>query len=580
MYVYLFEAKSIQAYIFKGGKLKDLIAASERLDRLVNDVEYSTLNKVLDAAQLDSNLLDANKQVKGNVIGFTRCKGSAFYSFCEEIEPLQKFRSLWTLTISQLFPGMEFTDALVTGTDLSDAMAKGHEQMAQSRNTPSFKFPLASAICDVSPRTGLAAVPLSKTAQREVQQFDKSSESDITRIDLDTEHHRQAYHFLELRDDTLLAKFTGRAVSGSSLPKDLTFPLDIEDFPAFKAADGDREVVRDLALIHVDGNGIGLILRKLQEVLKGKDDKEFSEAFRQFSTALANSTQLAAAHATEWIYETRTSSEETEKKKKLLPMRPIVLGGDDITLLCQADLALDYAEKFCHAFKEISQQELAPLYNKYLKGSDIAPYLTASGGVLYHKASHPFSTCHQLVEGLCEEAKVATKVAIKDKKVSVGPAALSFYRIGSVLAEDIQQLREQTQYVRPSQELEGEAAEKGIMTSLGGYLLEDDDGKVNSLKKLRQLADKAREKSKSGMSLPISIAKFRQMATHLAVGDIAEAKRIYRRAFEQQIKEHGNQAVIWNANECLAAGDLQIWLSDLLIYAHFNAPLTMEVSNG
>lgn len=578
MHVYLFEAKSIQAYIFKGGKLKDLIAASERLDRLVNDVEYSTLNKVLEAAQLDSNLLDTNKQVKGNVIGFTRCKGSAFYSFCEEIEPLQKFRSLWTLTVSQLFPGMEFTDALVTGADLSEAMAKGHEQMAQSRNTPSFKFPLASAICDVSQRTGFAAVPLSKTAQREVQQLDKSIDSDIARIDLDTEHHRQAYHFLELRDDTLLAKFTGRAVSNSSLLKDLTFPLDTEDF--FPKAAGEREVVRDLALIHVDGNGIGLILRKLQEVLKDKDDKEFSDAFRQFSSALANSTQLAAARATEWIYENRTPLEDTDKKKNLLPMRPIVLGGDDITLLCQADLALDYAERFCHAFKEISQQELSPLYNKYLKGSDIAPYLTASGGVLYHKASHPFSTCHQLVEGLCEEAKVATKTAIKDKKVSVGPAALSFYRIGSVLAEDIQQLREQTQYVKPSNELEGEAAEKGIITSLGGYLLEDDDGKDNSLKKLRQLADKAREKSKSGVSLPISIAKFRQMATHMATGDIAEAKRIYRRAFEQQFKEHVNQAHVWNTNEWLAAGNSQSWLSDLLIYAHFNAPLAKEASNG
>ena len=94
MHVYLFEAKSIQAYIFKSGKLKDLIAASERLDRLVDDTAHSTLSHVLEAAQLKSNLLDSQAQVQGEVIGFTRCKGGAFYAFCHTAEPLQDRKSV------------------------------------------------------------------------------------------------------------------------------------------------------------------------------------------------------------------------------------------------------------------------------------------------------------------------------------------------------------------------------------------------------------------------------------------------------------------------------------------------------
>lgn len=561
MYVYLFEAKSIQAYIFQSGKLKDLMAASERLDRLVDDKAHSTLNIVLEAAQLTSNLLDPKVKVENGVIGFTRCKGGAFYAFCHQIEPLQQLRSLWTLTIQQLFPGMEFTDALTSGTDLADAMAKAHGLMAQVRNTPGIKFPLASAICQNTNRTGLAAVPLSEAARRETQQGSNEL------LDTDTEHHRQAYRFLELRKDTLLGKFTSAKKDSDSLPDKLKFPLDTDDFPAFQAADNNREIVRDLALIHVDGNGLGLLLRALQKALAGKSTEDYSSAFRQFSSALANATQQAAFRATKWLYD----HSDHAQAKNILPMRPIVLGGDDITLLCQADMAIDYVEQFCQAFKETSKEALSGLHRQHLKNTNIKPYLTASGGVLYHKASHPFTTCHELVEGLCQEAKKATK----KKDTNVGPAAVAFYRIGAVLAEDITRLRQQTQHF---------ATSKGkIASSLGGYLLDSDEGERNSLGLLRMLADKAREKTGSGGGLPVSISKFRQMATHLANGDLEEAERIYDRALVLQNKQSEDHARLWIAEPWLLETTNNSWISDLLIYAHFNAPAnakTRELSHG
>lgn len=558
MHVYLFEAKSIQAYIFKSGKLKDLIAASERLDRLVDDTAHSTLNRVLEAAQLKSNLLDPQAQVQGEVIGFTRCKGGAFYAFCHAVEPLQQLRGIWTLTVQQLFPGMEFTDALTSGADLASAMHSAHALMAQARNMPSLKFPLASAVCQNSRRTGLAAVPLTPAAQKEVHK--NSNEQ----VDADTEHHRQAYRFLELRKDTLLGKFTGYRQDGDSMPETLKFPLDTEDFPAFQSADSEREVIRDLALIHVDGNGLGLLLRALQKELAGQSTEQYSRAFRQFSSALASATQQAASRATEWLYK----NSEHAQSKGILPMRPVVLGGDDITLLCQADLAIGYAEQFCQAFKEISEQELAGLYRAHLQNTTIKPYLTASGGILYHKASHPFTTCHELVEGLCKEAKAATKQV----DANVGSAALAFYRIGNVLAEDIGQLRKQTQQFVTEN--------RSITSSLGGYLLEQDENAVNSLARLRKLADKAREKTVAGNSHPVSLAKFRQMATHLASGDFSEAERIYQRALELQNKQSSESARLWVAEPWLDETTGISWLSDLLIYAHFNAPAsTQEVAH-
>lgn len=545
MYAYLFEAKSIQAYIFKSGKLKDLIAASERLDRLVDDTPYSTLNRVLESSGLASNLVDETVQVKEGVIGFTRCKGGAFYAFCHQVEPLQKLRKAWTLTLQQLFPGLEFADALTEGSDLANAMNKAHPLLAQARNNPHVKFPLTSAICESASRTGLAAVPLTNAAKFETK-------GNLTEVDVDTEHHRQAYRFLEMRKDTLLGKFVGEHLGQTELPGNLKFPLDTEDFPAFDAADDSRAAVRDLALIHLDGNGLGLLLRGLQKALAGKASEEYSKAFRQFSTALANATQKAAYYATLWLYQRSTPAQNDN----ILPMRPIVLGGDDITLLCQADLAVDYAEQFCKAFKKESQHELASLYKTHLSSTDIKPYLTASGGILYHKASHPFVTCHELVEGLCQEAKQATK----DVDANVGPAAIAFYRISNVLSESIEKLREQTQHFK----LGGTVLE----SSLGGYLLEGDAN--NSLGKLRTLADKAREKDRNGQSLPVSISKFRQMTTHLATGDFTEAERIYERALGLQHEIGVEQARTWVAEPWNKEGE-HSWLSDLIIYAHFNA---------
>lgn len=563
MFVYLFEAKSIQGYLFRSGKLKDVISASERLDRLVDDAPHSTLALVLNSANLKSNLLTLDLPIKDDVIGFTRCKGGAFYAYCQQQAPLLTLRSLWTLTVQQLFPGLEFADALVEGESLATAMEKGHPALATSRNTPLIKFPLSTAPSAHAPRTGLAAVPLSAAAKKE------SPTSSLNQaIDLDTEHHRQGYRLLNLRKDKLITKFINAADGSSTLPEGLNFPLDTEDFPGFTKTDGKPEKIRDLALIHLDGNGLGLLLRGLQQALSGCSDDEFSRAFRLFSNALAKATQTAANLATNWLYQQQT---EEQKSKNLLPMRPIVLGGDDVTLFCQADLAIGFAELFCNAFKTASEIELKDLHTNYLKKSGIKPYLTASGGILYHKSTHPFTTCHQLVEGLCQEAKQTTK----NVDANVGPAALSFYRISSALAEEISSLREQSQHFK--------LGSKTLVSSLGGYLVAaEPNSTAPTLATLAKAVALLRQRNQHGTPSPVSIAKFRQMTTELARGDSEEAKRIYDRAaglleiknkdswkeWQKLLAELSQKKTLdswyW-ANE----KNLHSWVSDLLIYAHF-----------
>jgi len=572
MFVYLFEAKSIQSYLFQSGKLKDVISASERLDRLIDNHPSSVLANVIAQCQLETDLLTPHTKQHDHQISFVRCKGGAFYAWSQSKDPLVQLRGTWTLTVQQLFPGLTFCDALCENTSLQQALQQGHAALAAALNLPSPHYPLSTAPCVASPRTGLAAVPISAVARREIAPQANEGEQ---QIDLDTELHRQCYRFLGLRESLLLKKFS----SNIDLPASLQFPLDSNNFYNAQTEQVDETDLRDLALIHIDGNGLGKQLRALRKALENQSDNVFSTAFRQFSDALAKATELAAAEATQWLYQTQLKQQENTPVT-YLAMRPLVLGGDDITLLCRADLALGYAKYFCRAFQTYSAEQLKGLHTHYLKGSaDLLPYLTASGGILYHKANHPFMLCHHLVEGLCSEAKTVTK-----DTPSALPAALSFYRISKALAEDIRVLRAQSQqWLWQGKPLQG---------ALPGYLITENDDQFNSsvvgpsfieLERMRQFLS---QKVKGDAPLPLSINKFRQMATELSRDNSDEAMRIYDRALSQltpaqrtawdkhlaslmPVTQRAEPNWFWGHTDDKGESQYYSWIIDLLVYEHF-----------
>ncbi len=559
IYCYLFEAKSIQQYLFRSGKLKDVIAASERLDNLIDSEQGSVLNQVLLTAGLDSDLLALDKcNADENSIHFLRCKGGAFYSYSESEAPLLALRSLWTLTIQQLFPSLEFTDALSEATSLAEAMDSAHKQLAFDRNNPTIKFPIGSAISARYQRSGKVAVPVSKLACR--ASMKKEFEEDS--FDIDTEHHRQAYEALKMRDKAALQdKFTPETLRDS-----VHYPVDIEKEFQTNAdvKTGNTVATRDIALIHIDGNGLGLLLMGLKEALKGKKNKTYQHAFRQFSDALNQATEAAAQKATQWIADNATYQLESEPDKNYLPMRPIVLGGDDVTLLCRADLALKFSELFCLEFKKTSKKALQSLHCEHLQKSAMEGYLTASGGILYNKAGHPFTKSLHLVEDLCAHAKKLTKNINKPDK-GVGPAALAFYRISNTVSGSFDNTFEQSQNF----ELENN---KRICMGKSAYFVEDEH--ANSLKALQGIID-------NGV---ISMAKWRQMATLLAQGDLEEANALFNRAKSLITDDKAIARLTDNIKVLLVADNINGWytekddrltciINDLLIIDHFRPAL-------
>ncbi len=511
MFSYLFEAKSIQAYLFQSGKLKDVISASERLDRMIDSTDDSLLCQVLDSLALSHDLLDLEKSSSCD-ISFLRCKGGAFYAVAKNREHLLSLRQLWTLTIQQMFPGLVFTDALAAGETMSSAVERGHQLLAQDRNAPQVAMPYATAYCSRDRRTGKAAVPLNKQAKYASLANEINDAQGPIGLDLDTALHRQAYTLFELRETSSLQdRFTPETLRPQRYPINLD-----EEFEFGTEQQKNQDYIKDIALIHIDGNGLGLLLRQLKNAMQGKSDEAYHRAFRSFSEAVNAATEIAAQEATAWF-----ASNFELNDQKLLPMRPLVLGGDDVTLLCHAKFALRYAEHFCRAFELASTERLKDLTNSH--GLNVK--LTASGGIVFHKAGHPFIQSHHLVEALCAKAKQLTKSMVSEGQT--GPAALACYRVSQVVHADLDDaISSSHQFLL--------ANKQQITIAQVAYLVEP-KGEQPSWQQLRQVIQEC-SKARGAEEKAFTLSRWRQMATELGNGDLDEAKRIFNRGLEMAAK--------------------------------------------
>lgn len=129
-----------------------------------------------------------------------------------------------------------------------------------------------------------------------------------------------------------------------------------------------------IAVIHADGNGMGSVVRQV-----GND----RHAFHLFSQHLQQATEKAANMAY-----TSVCSQPTVP----IPIRPVVLSGDDMTVIIRGDLAITYLKNYLAAFENQTEE---------LTGHR----LTACAGVSFIKSSYPFYYGYQLAEELCDYAK-------------------------------------------------------------------------------------------------------------------------------------------------------------------------------
>jgi len=187
-----------------------------------------------------------------------------------------------------------------------------------------------------------------------------------------------------------------------------------------------------IGVVHVDGNGIG---KRIQRWLVSKlDDKsitddglideycKWSEALTKLGedvlqaviTRLVDRIEHDQKNGGFFVCGQPSSPRQldfelgTDRDRAIrLPLRPILLGGDDLTFVCDGRIALDLATTALRAFVE--QSSSVP----DLTFLGEAP-VTACAGVAMVKAHTPFNRSYQLSEDLCNSAKQAKRDAEPD----------------------------------------------------------------------------------------------------------------------------------------------------------------------
>lgn len=386
VHTYLFEAKSIQTFILATNRLKEIIGGSEMVEVLAD----SLLDKVLEAIEGKDNIV------------FSRRGGGAFFAFSEDKTAIDQLASLWPLCVRQHVPGLSFVQARSQGKTALAAFEDAHNEMLVNRNRVLARLPQASPFAVRNRRTGEPA---------SVSSYTKGKNEPV-----DTVTARK----LDFAKCNLL---TSRFVSDET-ENGRTWPLNLSpsegekndlDFPFI----GENHTI---GLVHADGNGLGQLLMNLAKIVKEKPAK-YVDIFHGFSEAISGATVAAAQRATREVLEPKTCN--------TYPARPIVLGGDDLTIIVRADLALPFARAFLAAFAEESETRLSTLKNKFgLSG--LPDRLTACAGIVYAKSSQPFHMLHGLAEGLCKHAKTLAKANNQTET----PSSLCFHQVSTALIDD------------------------------------------------------------------------------------------------------------------------------------------------
>lgn len=404
-YAYSFEARSIQSYILDGGRLADMVAASELVDRLCG-------------APLDAAL------AAGDIAGqarFSRRAGGAFRAMFDSKASAERLRDVWSLFLPLYAPGLEFVHAVTEGNSEADAAQNGARLLAALRNFPAAALPEAGPLIERSPRTGLPATRLLPLPGGEKELVDAATE--------------------RKRDDDLRKS---RALSGKFLEDEsYQWPLLVEpekgkeDLPSILSQEGSRYV----GVIHADGNGLGRVLIALENAMgergPGKTG-DYARLFLGFSEALERAIRRAAHAATNAVLQP-AADERPDKSRKWMPARPLVLGGDDLAIIVRADLARPFVERFIDEFEAASKTELTQWKQREGGIKITAPEgLTMCAGIAYVKATQPFHLAYGLAEEMCQAAKRAGAPYVQTNGFK--PSSLAFARVTTSLVDEYESL--------------------------------------------------------------------------------------------------------------------------------------------
>ena len=210
-------------------------------------------------------------------------------------------------------------------------------------------------------------------------------------------------------------------------------PIDF-DFPSEVEKLGQKEGENYFAIIHVDGNNMGLKFRACTDLTER----------RKLSREIRRKTEGAFADLLKKIICMKVSGgfgDVLNLEENFLPIRPLIIGGDDVTFLCPANMAIFFTKTLVENL-DAETPENAPenLTEKFSRHMD------ACAGIAILPTKYPFFRGYELAEQLCDAAKKSMRNFAREKNFSEeelvrGSSWLEFAILHGEQAPTLEQIR-------------------------------------------------------------------------------------------------------------------------------------------
>lgn len=366
IYAVLLEVSSIQQYVFASNKLKENLGASYLVENIFEKNLRTVLEDLDKKCEFERWRIDPQKiticdQESESEVGYIG--GGNALIFFKSRDTAVKLGRKWSQNLLINAPGLRPSIAIgeVDCSALDDkekfpvAIGELFDKLRENKLSyqPQTTFP-GHGITAECHHTGLSA-----------EFFDEKSNSYVSSVAMKKMESSQA------ATDKLHKKF-------SSVLKRYRFPTELNKL-------GQTEGDSHISIAHIDGNRMGLRFQECKTL----------EEIRLLSISVKKATEDSFANLLKLIIQKIEQDDNIfdyfDFNRILLPIRPIIIGGDDITFVSPGKLGIYFAEIFMKEFSEkiVSDEKK----------------LSSCAGVAITKTKYPFYRGYQLAEGLCSNAK-------------------------------------------------------------------------------------------------------------------------------------------------------------------------------
>ena len=407
-YLVMLQTNSNQPFIFSSPRLREQIGASFEITLLSKWVK-DIAEELLDTKTLPRSFWVSDSSGKV-IVRFTEADGDP--------KDLAK-RLIREVTLRALTdaPGLDVTGVFIEATsntvDADDLQELDRVFLEYSLNRrpaaarfPQFPFlergsesalPASASLCDLK----LISEPMERNS------FDESSPlslpSRVKRAFARTSREQQVEDVKECLNKR------GKELKQEPQLDPTKLAAAFQDGEEFEDA---KDMLSSVGVVHIDGNGVGAIMRDLGDAhrhakeagvcttateVKTMPDDDLQSFIMTVNKHLDNVVKDAIALSWHEIQELTP--------KTTVPIVPVLVGGDDVTVYTDGRYAIPFAEAYIRHYEELTEKDELLKQLAVVAGAKTAGPLTASAGVAIVGRNFPFHIAYDLAEELVSRGK-------------------------------------------------------------------------------------------------------------------------------------------------------------------------------